>query len=136
MRDGKTGQLNEDADEAERLQRWDAEIEADYQRTVAATKAGGKTKRGNRHMGAPWSFWAALTKTKVPWLAVILGVYIYRRTLVTGTLTVTVPRAELDELGIDRYQRSRALRRLESAGVIQTIKTGAGHSPRVKLLLR
>jgi hypothetical protein len=94
-----------------------------------------KAKRGHRHMGAPWAFWVALSKANVPWLAVLVGVYIYRRTQVTGSLTVTLAGAELDELGINRYQRSRALRRLVSAGVIQVNRTGAGRSLRVTLLL-
>jgi hypothetical protein len=94
-----------------------------------------KAKHGRRHMGALWAFWVALSKTNVPWLAVVLGIYIYRRTQVTRNSTVTLASAELEELGINRYQRSRALRWLVSVGIIQVNRTGAGRSLRVTLLL-
>ena len=47
MRDGKTRQLSEEeTEEADfaRLQRRDAEIEAEFQRVVAATKTAGRKK--------------------------------------------------------------------------------------------
>ena len=59
MRDGKARELSEEeAEEADfaRLQRRDAEIEAEFQRLVAATKTAGKAKRGRRLMGAPGRF--------------------------------------------------------------------------------
>jgi hypothetical protein len=139
MRNGKARNLSEEeAEEAEfaRLQQRDAEIEADFQRAVAATKTAGKARRGQRHMGAPWSFWVALRERGLPWLAVILAVYVYRRARVTGSNTVTLVGAELEELKIDRYQRSRALRRLVAAGVIRMRRIGTGRSLRVTLLLR
>ena len=139
MRDGKARQLSEEeAEEAEfaHLQQRDAELEADFQRVVAATKTGGKTKRGRRLMGAPWAFWVALRAAKLPWLAVMLGVYIYRRTIVKNSNIVTLVGAELEELKIDRYQRSRALRRLVAAGVIRMGRIETGRSLRVTLLLR
>lgn len=139
MRDGKERKLSEEEAEEEefaRLQRWDVEIEAEFQRTVTATKAAGKAKRDHRLMGAPWAFWVALCEAKLPWLAVVLAVYIYRRTRVTGSNTVTLIGAEMNELRVDRYQRSRALRRLASAGVIRASQTENGRSLRVTLLLR
>jgi hypothetical protein len=139
MRDGKARKLKEgEAEEAEfaRLARMDAQIEADYQRAVARTKAAGKAKRGHRLMGAPWAFWIALREAKLPWLAVVLAIYIYRRTKVTNSNTVTLAGSELHELKIDRYQCSRTLRRLIAAGVVQTGRTGNGQSLRVTLLLR
>ena len=57
MRDGKARQLSEEeAEEADfaRLQRWDAEIEAEFQRVVAATKTAGKANAGSgswAHLG-------------------------------------------------------------------------------------
>ena len=35
------------------LAEWDAEIEAEFQRAVAATKKVGQRKRGRRHVGFP-----------------------------------------------------------------------------------
>jgi hypothetical protein len=138
MRDGKARKLSEEeAEEADfaRLQRWDAKIEAEFQRTVAATKTAGRAKRGQRLMGAPWAFWVALREARLPWLAVLLTIYIYRRTRVTGSNTVTLIGAELDELKIDRHQRARVLRRLVSAGVVRVNRTETGRSLRVTLVL-
>ena len=59
MRAGKARQLSEEeAEEADfaRLQRWDAEIEAEFRRTVAATKTAGRKKRGHRLVGFPFAF--------------------------------------------------------------------------------
>jgi hypothetical protein len=134
MPNGEKRQLSEEeAEEAEfaRLQQWDAKIETDFQRTVTATKAAGKAKRGHRLMGAPWAFWIALREAKLSWLAIVLAIYIYRRTRVTGSNTVTLIGAELDELRISRQQRRLALRRLASAGVIRVNRTGVGRSLQV-----
>ena len=138
MRAGKARQLSEEeAEEADfaRLQGWDAEIEAEFRRTVAATKAAGRAKRGHRLMGAPWAFWVALREAKLPWLAVALAIYVYRRTRVAGSNSVTLVSAELNELKIDRYKRSRALRQLAAAGVIQVNRTGHGRALQITLLM-
>jgi hypothetical protein len=138
MRDGKARKLSEEeAEEAEfaRLQQWDAEIEAEFQHTVAATKKAGRAKRGHRLMGAPWAFWVALREAELPWLAVMLAIYIYRRTRVTGSNDVTLVSAELNELKIDRHKRSRALRQLITAGVIRVNRTGHGRALQVTLLM-
>ena len=46
----------DDARQAEHdLAAWDAEIEADFQRVVGATKVAGQRKRGRRHVGFPLS---------------------------------------------------------------------------------
>jgi hypothetical protein len=108
---------------------------ADFQPTVVAIKTAGKARHGRRHMGAPWALWVALREAKLSWLTVVLAIYIYRRTRVTGSNTVTLVSAELDELKINRYQRSLALRRLASAGVIQMDQVGVGRSLRVRLVL-
>jgi hypothetical protein len=113
---------------------WDAEIEADFRRTVAATKAAGRRKRGGRMVGAPVAFLAEVcrrTKGRAP-LAVAL--LIYRRTVVCGSRTVTVPGAELVELGITRQQKYRGLARLEAAGIIRVEKGETGRAVRVALL--
>ena len=60
MRDGKARQLSEEeTEEADfaRLQRRDAEIEAEFQRVVAATKTAGRKKRGQRLVGFPFASW-------------------------------------------------------------------------------
>lgn len=138
MGTSKARQLSEEeAEEAEfaRLQQWDTEIEAEFQRTVAATKKAGRAKRDRRLMGAPWAVWVALREAELPWLTVVLAIYIYRRTRVTNSTTVTLVSAELNELKIDRYKRSRALRQLATAGVIRVNRVGRGRALRVTLLM-
>jgi hypothetical protein len=108
---------------------------ADFQPTVVAIKTAGKARHGRRHMGAPWALWVVLREAKLSWLTVILAIYIYRRTRVTGSNTVTLVSAELDELKINRYQRSLALRRLAAVGVIQMDRIGPGRSLRVRLVV-
>jgi hypothetical protein len=113
---------------------WDAEIEAEFRRTVTASKATGKARRGRRHMGAPWAFWTALRAAKLPWSAVALAVYIYRRTKVTRNDTVTLPTAELTELGLDRSMKRKAMVRLAAARLIRIDRDTPGRATRVTLL--
>ena len=118
------------------LDQWDAEIEADFQRTVAVARATGKAQQGRRYMGAPWAFWVALRAAKLWWVAVALGIYIYRRTKVTRSAMVTLPTAELAELGIDRYAKYRALRQLARAKLIRIERDTSGRATKVTLLWR
>jgi hypothetical protein len=138
MRDGKARKLREEAEEADfaRLQRWDAEIEAEFRRAVAATKAAGRKKRGYRLVGFPFAFLVdvcRLTEGRAP---LVVAALIYRRTHVCDSRTVTLPSAELAELGIDRKLKRNALVRLEAAGLIRIEKVGPGRSVRVTLLWR
>lgn len=135
---GETRKLTEEeAEEAElaRLRKWDADIEADYQRAVAATKAVGKAKQGQRWVGCPLAFLGdvcRLTEGRAP---VLVAELIYRRTHVCKSRTVTLPRAELAELGITRQQKARALTKLATVNLIR-IEKSAGCSARVTLLWR
>jgi hypothetical protein len=115
---------------------WDAEIEAEFQRTVAANKAAGQRKRGRRHVGFPLAFLVDLCRrmpgrSAVP---IVVAALIYRRTVVCRSRTVTLPGAELAELGIDRPQKSRALTLLARAGFIQIEQSKPGETRRVTLL--
>jgi hypothetical protein len=122
--------MTDDRDSAE----WDAEIEAEFQRVVAATRAAGKRKRGGRHIGAPWAFVVALREAGMPWAAVAMALYIYRRSRVTGQHTFSLVGSELDEIQLDRKLRSRALLHLKAAGFVCTDKPGAGKSLQVTLV--
>jgi hypothetical protein len=136
MRDGKTRKLSkEEADEAEfaRLQRWDAEIEADYRRTVAATRADGRRKRGLRHVGFPLAFMADVCRLTEGRATLVVALLVYRRTHVCNSLTVTLPGVELVEMGIVRSQKLRALKKLAAAKLIR-IEKAAGRSAKVTLL--
>jgi len=68
--------------------------------------------------------------------ALVLAEIIYRRTCVCRSETVTLPAAELVEVGIDRSQKSRALAKLEAAGLIRIEQARTGQSSRVTLLWR
>lgn len=113
------------------LAEWDAEIEADFRRAVAATRAAGKRKRSERHIGAPWALIVALREANIPWAAVVMALYIHRRACVTRQRTVTLNGSELDEIKFDRKLRSRSLQHLAAAGFIRVRNPGAGKSLQV-----
>jgi hypothetical protein len=104
---------------------------ADFQRVVSPAKA----KQGRRLMGAPWAFWVDVSRLTEGRAALVVAVLIYRRTRVCNSATVTLPGAELTELGVDRSQKRKALARLQAADLIR-IEKAAGRSVRVTLLWR
>src|SRR5262245_60145274 len=112
---------------------WDAEIEAEFQRAVAGAKAAGKRKRGRRHVGAPLSFLIDVCQRTEGRTALIVALYVYRRTHVCRSQTVTLPAGELAELGIDRRDKNKALVKLEAAGLIRLERVAAGRSTKVTL---
>jgi hypothetical protein len=115
------------------LAEWDAEIEAEFQRVVVASKAVGRSKRRHRLIGCPVGFLADVCRLTEGRATTIVALCIYRRTYVCKSQTVTMPTAELAELGIDPSQKSRALDRLKAAGIIRT-KTAPGRTTEVTLL--
>ena len=122
------------ANAAERdLAEWDAEIEADFQRVVAAGKAAGRPKRGRRLVAFPWGFLVDVCRQTEGRAALIVAEYVYRRTKVCNSLTVTLPGSELAELGIDRRRKREALAKLEDAGLVRLEQAGIGRSARVTL---
>ena len=127
----------DDGRPAERdLADWDAEIEAEFQRAVAATKTAGRKKRGQRLVGFPFTFLADVCRLTEGRATLVVAELIYRRTYVCNSRAVTLPGAELAALGIDRSQKRKALARLEAAGFIRTEKAGSGQATRVTLLWR
>ena len=115
------------------LDEWDAEIEADFRRHVAATKATGQRKRGAKLMGAPVALWVDVCRLTEGRTALVVAVLIYRRTHVCRSRTVTLPTSELAELGIARNRKAEALADLEAAGLIRIEKTGPGRAVKVTL---
>jgi hypothetical protein len=115
------------------LAEWDAEIEADFQRAVRATKVAGQRKRGGRHLGSPLSFWVDVCRLTEGRTALVVAMCIYRRAHVCRSQMVTLPAADLAELGIDRRRKNEALARLQAAGLIRIENTRAGHSAKVTL---
>src|SRR5262245_11084664 len=90
---------------------------------------------GRRLMGAPLTFWVDVCRLSEGRASLVVAVLIYRRTRVCNSATVTLPGAELAELGITRPQKFKALARLGAAGLVR-VEKAAGRSVRVTLLWR
>ena len=65
--------------------------------------------------------------------ALAVAIYIYRRTHVCRSPTVTLPAAELAELGITRRRKNEALVRLQTVGLIRIESMPTGRSAKVTL---
>jgi hypothetical protein len=128
MRNGKARKLSEE--EAEEA--WDAEIEAEFQRAVRASKVAGQRKRGRRYVGFPWAFLVDVCQMTTGRAALVVAEIIYRRTHVCRSPTVTLPAAELAELGIDRRRKQEALTKLREAGLID-VERAEGRTTKVTL---
>jgi hypothetical protein len=112
------------------LAEWDAEIEAEFQRVVRGTKVAGQRKRGRRHVGFPLSFLVDVCRLTEGRTTLVVA--IYRRTHVCRSPTVTLPAAELAELGITRPRKHEALAKLQAAGLI-TVERVTGRTAKVTL---
>jgi len=119
--------------EFERLQRWDAEIEADFRRAVAKTNSASRAKRGRRLVAAPLAFVADVYQRTEGRAALVVALLVYRCTHVCKSQTVTLPSEELAAIGIDRALNFKALARLEQAGFVR-LKRSRGRSTKVTLL--
>jgi hypothetical protein len=115
------------------LAEWDAEIEADFRRAVAASKAAGRSKRRHRLIGCPVGFLADVCRLTEGRAAVIVALCIYRRTYVCSSRTVTLPAADLAELGISRWLKADVLHRLQAAGLVR-VENSPGRTAKVTLL--
>ena len=129
MRDGTEPQPQTERDLAE----WDAEIEAEFQRVVAATKTAGRKKRGQRLVGFPFAFLADVCRSTEGRAPLVVAMLIYRRTCVCNSRTVTLPGVELTELGVDRSMKRKALAQLEAAGLVR-VERASGRTAKVTLL--
>jgi hypothetical protein len=116
------------------LTEWDAEIEVEFQRVVAATKSAGRSKRRRRLVGCPWGFLVDVCRSIDGKAALVEALHVYRRTRVCKSQTVTLPAAELAELGIGRSQKARALVALQAAGLIRIEGSSPGQTAKVTLL--
>jgi hypothetical protein len=67
------------------LAEWDAEIEAEFQRVIAADKAAGRKKRGQRMVGASLAFLADVCRLTEGRATLVVAELIYRRTCVSGS---------------------------------------------------
>jgi hypothetical protein len=115
------------------LDEWDAEIEADFKRAVAATRTAGRRKHGQRLIGCPIAFLADVCRLTEGRMVVVVALCIYRRTRVCHKQTVTLPARELATLGITRRRKNEALVKLEAAGLIRVERVAPGQSAKVTL---
>ena len=111
---------------------WDAEIEAEYRRFAEGWKASGRRKRAGRHVGVPWAYLTDVCKPTEGRAALVVAIYIYRRTCVCNSLTVTLPSDELAELKITRRRKSEVLAQLRQVGLLR-VENPAGRTARVTL---
>jgi hypothetical protein len=93
-----------------------------------------KTKRGRRLVAFPWAYLAGVCRRTRGQTPLAVAAFVYRRTHVCKSKTVTLPSAELAELGIDRSKKRRALAQLASAGFIRIEKNAPGRTSKVTLL--
>jgi hypothetical protein len=112
---------------------WDAEIEADFQRVIAGVRATGKRKRGWRYIGCPLAFMVDVCRLTEGRTVLVVAQYIYRRTHVCRSQTVTLPTEELKDLGVSRRRKNEALAKLQAVGLIRIEKAPAGQSAKVTL---
>ena len=90
-----------------------------------------KAKRGRRHIGCPLAFLADVCRLTEGRIALVVAQYIYRRTHVCRSQTVTLPGKELAELGIARRKKNEALVELRDAGLIEIEQQPPGRSTKV-----
>jgi len=90
----------------------------------AKTKAEGRAKRGRRLVAFPWAFLVDVCRLTKGQAALATAALVYRRTHVCRSRTVTLPGAELAEIGVDRKEKYKALAILEAAGLIRLEKSG------------
>jgi hypothetical protein len=115
------------------LDEWDAEIEAEFQRVVAATKAAGQRKKGRKLVAFPLAFLVDVCRRTEGRTALVVAMLIYRRTHVCRSQTVTLPADELAELGIIPSRKNEVLPKLEVAGLIRIERMAPGRSAKVTL---
>jgi hypothetical protein len=95
-------------------------------------RADQRRQRGRRHVGFPWGFMADVCRLTEGRTALVVAIYVYRRTHVCRSPTVTLPAAELAELGVDRRRKQEALTMLQEAGLISA-ERAAGRTTKVTL---
>jgi hypothetical protein len=104
-------------------------------RFVAASKAKAH-KHERRLVAVPFAFMADVRGKTTGCETLIVAMLIYRRTYVCSRRTVTLPGAELAELGINREAKRRALTQLIRAGFIRAKRNEWGKSIPITLIWR
>jgi hypothetical protein len=99
------------------LDEWDAEIEAAFQREVAATKLAGQRKKAEAFVKVPlWWIETAAKDARSPTTIVLIEL-LYAAWRAKSS-TFLLPNVRLKKLGVSRDVKSRVLRDLERRPVI------------------
>jgi hypothetical protein len=93
-----------------------------------------EAERDRRYVRFPWHFLVDVCRRTRGQAPLAVAALIYRRTHVCKSQTVTLPSAELRELGIDRSKKHRALAQLANDGLIRIERNAPGRTSRVTLL--
>jgi hypothetical protein len=84
----------------------------------------------------PLTYLADVSRRTSGKATVLVAMLIYRRVHVCKNRTVTLSSAELDELGVNRPAKCKALARLAGAGIIRIEDSKLGRLTKVTLLWR
>jgi hypothetical protein len=94
----------------------------------------GKGRQSGGFIGCPLSWLKRVLPVMRGAGQLAVALYVYRRTKICRSRTVTVSNAELEkELGVNRWVKYRALSNLEGAGVVR-LGSKTGHAVKVTLL--
>ena len=96
---------------------------------------GPRPGHTTRYIGAPESFVRDVCRLTEGRSALVVALCIYRRTIVTGHRTVTLPTAELGPLDVDWRRKHEALAKLKAADLIK-VESSRGRTARITLLWR
>jgi hypothetical protein len=92
-----------------------------------------RPERASADVGFPWAFLVDVCRLTEGRTALVVAIYIYRRTHVCRSPTMTLAADDLKELGIIRRQKNRALAQLQTTGLIRVENMPTGHSAKVTL---
>jgi hypothetical protein len=102
------------------LDQWDAEIEAEFQRVVAATKKARRKKVEPFAMVPLWWIAAAAKATRSPRTMVLIE--LLYASWKAKSLTFPLPNSRLAKLGASRETKREVLLDLERAGLISVVR--------------
>jgi hypothetical protein len=105
-------------------------IEGPDDLTLEPTSRGrGRASNSARHIGCPLSWFVQVFPVLRGKNELAVALYLYRLRTIQRSRTVRVSNVRLlTELGIDRFAKYRALRRLAAAGIITLKRPSAGRS--------
>ena len=86
-----------------------------------------------RFLKGPIPLTALCAASRLPGQALAVFMAIHHRTALTGNSRVTLPKKLLEELGVSRDAKARALHALEAASLI-AVERASGRAARIKLL--